>query len=170
MSLAVDTENPLSSAITRSLKVTVPPNASGKVGFSNSGYWGIPVNEANYTNSFYIKGDYNGDVTLRLAGASSGSLYASQTISVKSNSSSYTYVETQYPVKQAPDGNNIWELTFDASKVAGKSLNFDLIQLYPPTFHDRCDCLYSSRIVSLMLTYFIDLMASNRKLQMFWLT
>jgi alpha-N-arabinofuranosidase len=126
--------------------VSVPANASGQVGFSNSGYWGIPVNAVTYTNGFYIRGDYNGQVTLRLAGASSGAVYASQTITVNSNSSAFSYFETKYAAKQAPDGNNIWTLTFDASKVAGKALNFDLIQLYPPTFRNRSEfvpCFYS---------------------------
>lgn len=135
--LAVDTENPLSTAITRSLKVSVPEGASGEVGFSNAGYWGIPVNEDEYWNSFYIKGDYTGPITLRLVGAASGTVYASNTINVVSNSSEFSYIETKYTANQAPDGNNLWTLTFNASSVAGSELYFDLFQLFHSTFNNR---------------------------------
>lgn len=42
--LSVDTDNPLSTAITRSLKVAIASGTTGQVGFSNSGYLGVPVN------------------------------------------------------------------------------------------------------------------------------
>lgn len=42
--LTVDTKNPLSTAINKSLKVEVPSGATGQVGFSNAGYLGVPVN------------------------------------------------------------------------------------------------------------------------------
>lgn len=44
MTLSVDAENPLSRAITNSLKVEVPAGLTGQVGFSNAGYLGVPVN------------------------------------------------------------------------------------------------------------------------------
>lgn len=44
--LVVDFDNPLSQAIQRSLKVSVAEGATGQVGFSNEGYWGIQVNQA----------------------------------------------------------------------------------------------------------------------------
>lgn len=137
--LSVDTQNPLSAAIPRSLKVDVPEGVSGQVGFSNAGYWGIPVTADTYTTSFYIKGDYVGPITVRLAGAASGTEYAAKTVNVVSTSTKYSQIETTFQSKQAPDGNNIWTLTFDASKVAGRSLNFDYVQLFPPTFNGRSD-------------------------------
>lgn len=42
--ISVDTDNPLSTAITSSLKVTVPSGTTGQVGFQNAGYLGVPVN------------------------------------------------------------------------------------------------------------------------------
>jgi alpha-N-arabinofuranosidase len=135
--LTLDTVNPLSTALPLSLRVAVPAGASGAVGFSNSGYWGIPVNADSYVSAFYIKGDYVGEVTVRLVGASSGTAYATDVFNVTSNSTQFTYIETKFQSAQAPDGNNIWTLTFDASKVAGSALYFSLIQLYPPTFQGR---------------------------------
>jgi alpha-N-arabinofuranosidase len=137
VNITQDSANPLTTAITSSLKVTVPSGTSGQVGFSNSGYSGVPVNEDTYANYFWMKGNYSGNVTLSLVGNSSGIVYASQELPVTSNSNAFTYYATIYPVKQSPDGNNVWQLTFDGSKVAGSELWFALVQLFPTTFHER---------------------------------
>ncbi|TGO53481.1 hypothetical protein BOTNAR_0294g00120 [Botryotinia narcissicola] len=135
--LTVDTANPLTSALPRSLKVSVPSGATGQVGFSNAGYLGIPVNDDTYANYFWIKGSYSGSVTLSLVGVASGTVYATKTITVNSVATSFTYYETTYHSTQAPDGNNVWRLTFDGTKVAGSALNFGLPQLFPVTFNQR---------------------------------
>ncbi|TQB75004.1 hypothetical protein MPDQ_003800 [Monascus purpureus] len=136
-SLSQDTSNPLSSAITSSLKVSAPSNATGSVGFANTGYAGVPVLATQYTNSFWMKGKYSGTVTLRLVGTSSGNVYASHDITVASTDSKFTYYNTSFTSQASPDGNNEWQLLFDGSKVAGSSLNFALVQLFPPTFRSR---------------------------------
>ena len=137
MNLTIDTANALSTALPRSLEVAVPKGAIGAAGFSNSGYWGIPVNADSYMSAFYIKGHYVGEITIDLVGASSGTVYATNVINVTSNSTEFTYVETNFQSAQAPDGNNTWHLTFDTSKVAGSALYFSLMQLYPPTYKGR---------------------------------
>ncbi|KAM3075158.1 hypothetical protein ACMFMG_007389 [Clarireedia jacksonii] len=137
VTLSVDTANPLSSALPRSLKVTVPSGTSGQVGFTNAGYLGVPVNTDTYANYFWMKGAYSGSITLSLVGASSGTVYATKTITVNSNSSSFTYYETTYTSSQAPDGNNVWKLTFNGATVAGSALYFGLPQLFPVTYHAR---------------------------------
>ncbi|KAK6607674.1 alpha-n-arabinofuranosidase a [Botrytis cinerea] len=135
--LTVDTANPLTKALPRSLKVSVPSGTTGQVGFSNAGYLGVPVNADTYANYFWIKGSYSGSVTLSLVGVASGTVYATKTITVNSVATSFTYYETTYQSTQAPDGNNVWKLTFDGAKVAGSALNFGLPQLFPVTFHKR---------------------------------
>ena len=97
----------------------------------------MPVNAEKYANYFWMKGDYSGNIILQLVGASSGTVYASKTINVHSASSSFTYYETTYTSTQAPDGNNIWTLTFEGASVAGGALYFDLVQLFPVTYHAR---------------------------------
>jgi alpha-N-arabinofuranosidase len=135
--ISQDTSNPLSTAIKSSLRVFVPSGASGQVGFSNAGYNGVPVNADTYANYFFVKGTYSGTVTLQLVGSTSGIVYATHNITVASNSSAFTFVETSFTSNQSPDGNNVWSLTFDAAKVAGSSLNFALPQLFPVTYHAR---------------------------------
>lgn len=137
VSLSRDTSNPLSSAITSSLKVTIPADTTGYVGFANTGYLGVPVQAAKYENYFWIKGKYSGKVNLRLVGTSSGIVYASHNITVYSKDSKFTYYETSFTSSASPDGNNEWQLLFDGSEVAGNSLNFGLVQLFPPTYHSR---------------------------------
>ncbi|CCD44767.2 glycoside hydrolase family 51 protein [Botrytis cinerea T4] len=135
--LTVDTANPLTKALPRSLKVSVPSGTTGQVGFSNAGYLGVPVNADTYANYFWIKGSYSGSVTLSLVGVASGTVYATKTITVNSVATCFTYYETTYQSTQAPDGNNVWKLTFDGAKVAGSALNFGLPQLFAVTFHKR---------------------------------
>lgn len=136
VTLSVDNGNPLSSAITRTLKVTVPSSASGQVGFSNAGYLGVSVNSGTYANYFWIKGSYSGDVIVSLYGPS-GRVYGTTRVRVESTSSDFKYYETIFHASQSYESNNQWKLTFDSSKVKGSSLNFGLVQLFPETYHKR---------------------------------
>lgn len=83
-----------------------------------------------------MKGTYNGNVTLSLSGPS-GTVYASKTVSINSNSSAFGYYETTFASKQSYESNNVWNLTIDGGAVAGSALYFDLVQLYPTTYHTR---------------------------------
>ncbi|KAJ5998864.1 glycoside hydrolase [Penicillium sp. IBT 35674x] len=137
VSISQDTSNPLSTAIASSLKVTVPSGTTGYVGFSNYGYDGVPVLDTTYTNYFWMKGDYSGIINLRLVGNSTGTVYADHNITVDSSASKFTYYDTSFTSTGSSDANNVWQLRFDASTVAGSSLNFGLVQLFPPTYNSR---------------------------------
>lgn len=89
-----------------------------------------------YTNSFWVKGTYSGDVILSLKGPSN-TTYANATLAINSNSSAFGYYETTFTSTQSYESDNYWELTFDASQVAGSVLNFDLVQLFPTTYKNR---------------------------------
>ncbi|KAL4895282.1 glycoside hydrolase superfamily [Aspergillus ambiguus] len=133
----LDNINPVSDAITSSLQVQVMPYETKFVGFSNSGYNGIPVVNATYRCEFWILGAYSGPITLQLVGSSSGIVYANKNISVDSFFGEFTRYETYFNSSASPDGNNEWRLLFDGSKADGGSLNFGLPQLFPPTYHSR---------------------------------
>lgn len=75
-------------------------------------------------------------MTISLYGPS-GTIYANKTIDVSSNSSAFSHYETTLISSQSYESDNAWKITFDASKVAGSSLNFDLIQLFPSTYNAR---------------------------------
>jgi alpha-L-arabinofuranosidase len=138
VTISQDTANPVSTAIKSSLKVAVTSATTGMVGFSNSGYEGVPVTAQTYATYFYVKGTYSGTLEVQLVGTSSGIVYASRSITVSSNSSSFTFVTiTDLVAKASPDGNNQYQILFDASKAQDASLNFGLPQLYPITYHAR---------------------------------
>ncbi|KAL5354944.1 glycoside hydrolase superfamily [Aspergillus floccosus] len=128
-------------AITSSLQVQVMPYESKFVGFSNSGYNGIPVTNDTYRCEFWIMGAYSGPITLQLVGSASGIVYANHNITVNSMFGEFTRYETFFNSTASPDGNNEWRLLFDASRLDGGSLNFGLPQLFPPTYHSRANGL-----------------------------
>ena len=137
MDIKLDPDNVVSQAINASLQVSVPSSATGFVGFANTGYAGIPVDEVTYSTSFWMQGKYDGKVTLQLVGAESGIVYASHDLTVHSEATRFKQFSATLQPKAAPDGNNDWRVLFDAQKVKGSSLNFGLVQLFPPTYHGR---------------------------------
>ncbi|PYH49367.1 glycoside hydrolase [Aspergillus saccharolyticus JOP 1030-1] len=128
---------PVSEAITSSLQVSVTTGATGWAGFANTGYKGIPVVNTTYWCQFWMLGDYTGDLILRLVGASNGTIYASHNVPVGSTAQKFTQYTTEFHASASPDGHNEWQLLFNASKVAGGTLNFGLPQLFPPTYKSR---------------------------------
>ncbi|KAE9362634.1 glycoside hydrolase family 51 protein [Stipitochalara longipes BDJ] len=135
--LTLDTAVPLTSAITKTLKVTVPSGTTSLAGFSNAGYSGVPVNADTYQSYFWIKGIYSGTITISLIGSSSGIVYGTSNVTVTSTAGSWKYVTITFESSQSPDGDNVWQLTFDGEKVEGGSLWFGLVQLFPVTYHER---------------------------------
>ncbi|KAJ5651778.1 Arabinosidase A [Penicillium longicatenatum] len=135
--IAIDYDNPLSSAIPRSLRLDVPSDATGTVGVTNAGYWGIPVDGSEHQTYFWVKGDLSGDITARLVGNGTGTVYGSTAIPVTSTADSFTYIDASLSTTKAPDGNVYYELSLDASAVAGSSLYFGLVQLFPTTYKNR---------------------------------
>lgn len=133
----VDLENPLTAAIPHTLRLDISEDATGQVGFSNAGYWGIPVDGSTFQNYFWIKGEYSGSATVRLVSQDGGEEYASSELEVLSNADEFTYVTTSFPTVKAPNGNVLYELTVDGDLVAGKSLHFGLLQLFPETYKAR---------------------------------
>ena len=126
--------------------MSISANATGRVGFLNQGYNGIPVNRDTYSSAFFMKGNYSGDVTVSLKGPS-GSTYASNNVSVRSTGENFTYYELPLESAASPSGENVWQLDVPASEVAGSTLWFDLIQLYPTTYHSRFALLQDERRV-----------------------
>lgn len=135
--ISLDADHPVSNAINASLQVSVPPFASGFVGFANTGYAGIPVEQATYNNSFWMMGDYDGTITVQLVGSESGIVYSgSHNLTVQSTADKFKRFELSFNSSAAPNGNNEWRVLFDASKVKG-ALNFGLVELFPPTYKNR---------------------------------
>ncbi|KAJ5998410.1 Arabinosidase A [Penicillium sp. IBT 35674x] len=135
--IAIDYDNPLSSAIPQSLRLDVPSAATGVVGVTNAGYWGIPVDGSEHQTYFWVKGDLSGDITVSLVGNGTGTVYGSTSIPVTSTAGDFTYIDASLSTTEAPNGNVYYELSLDASAVAGSSLYFGLVQLFPTTYKSR---------------------------------
>lgn len=139
--MTIDTANPLTTAITRTLKVANPSSNTGTVGFANKGYNGVPVIAGTYSASFWVKGTYSGNVAVAVA-ASNGTVYNSVIVKVVSTTAKYTQFSATLPVTYSSTAlDNVLQITYDASLATDKSLNFALPQLFPPTFKGRANGL-----------------------------
>jgi alpha-N-arabinofuranosidase len=131
---ADDTAGP-SAVLTRSLKVSVADaTASAPAGVENDGYWGIPVRPNTlYSGSFYAKTDSDGvPVTITLQNDQSGAVAATTTVSGLSGEwKQYTYSLKTGDVPVSKDNHLILTVARPAN------IWFDLVSLFPPTYHDR---------------------------------
>ena len=135
----MDTENPLSSAIPNSLAVTVLSDSedSEDVGFVNTGYFGISPDEGKFRTGFYMKGDYQGSITINLLANSNNYIDGRVSLSVNSTASEFRYFESLLPAERAEPGPAHWKLTLDEPLIAGETFYFDLIQLWEPQYKNR---------------------------------
>jgi alpha-N-arabinofuranosidase len=124
-----------SAALPRSLKVNVTAaSEASPAGVQNDGFWGIPVRpETGYRGFFYAKTDSDGiPVTVRLVNDKTGAAAATTTVAGLSTEwRQYTFsLKTgQVPVT----ANNHLVLTISHPATVW----FDLVSLFPPTYHDR---------------------------------
>ncbi|KKK14377.1 hypothetical protein ARAM_000093 [Aspergillus rambellii] len=132
-----DSLSPVTDAIRSSLAVSPQSNATGYVGFANTGYNGVPVTNATYRSEFWMMGDYSGPITLQLVGSSSGRVYASHNMTVDSSWGNFSRHEATFNSTASTDADNEWRLLFDSSLVRGGALNFGLVQLFAPTYNSR---------------------------------
>ncbi|KAJ0414832.1 glycoside hydrolase superfamily [Aspergillus carlsbadensis] len=144
--LAQDINNPLSESITSTLAVTIAPRPGASttntdfVGFANTGHNGIPVSNVEYYTSFWMMGDYTGDLLVRLVGTRSGNVYAATYLSVRGDWARFKFFETRFNASADlgdDDGENEWQVLFRVEGLRGRTLNFGLVQLFPPTYKDR---------------------------------
>ncbi len=135
VNITVEDHSGPSAALSRSIKVTVgAASESAPAGVQNDGYWGMAVRPNSiYTGSFYAKTDSAGvPVTASLVNDQTGATAASTTIS------GLTGEWKQYSFKlktgSVPaSANNRFELTITRPATVW----FDLVSLFPPTYHDR---------------------------------
>ncbi|CDO70623.1 hypothetical protein BN946_scf184748.g21 [Trametes cinnabarina] len=134
--------NPVSNALPNSLQFSVPSGATGQVGFSNEGFWGINVNSSwTYNASFFFRfptaSGFSGALTVGLQ-TSSGKVLAQTSTQVHGSTTKWTQVNLKLrPTASASDVNNSFFVTIDGAAAAGQTINFALFSLFPPTFKNR---------------------------------
>lgn len=133
--VTVDDKTGPSEALPRSLKVTVTAATdAAPAGVQNDGYWGIPVRpQTTYTGSFYARTDTAGvPVSVSLVNDETGAIAASATVTgLTSDWAQYTF--TLKTGQVAATANNHLILTIPRPATVW----FDLVSLFPPTYHDR---------------------------------
>ncbi|PCH45068.1 glycoside hydrolase family 51 protein [Wolfiporia cocos MD-104 SS10] len=134
--------DPVSSALPNSLQFIVPSDATGSVGFSNEGYWGINVNTSwTYNASLYYRfpsaSSFSGKLTLGLE-SSDGTILASNSTAISGSQTTYENVFlTLTPTETPSNNNNSFFVTVDGSEAAGETINFAMFSLFPPTYNNR---------------------------------
>jgi alpha-L-arabinofuranosidase len=135
--ISVDEKAGPSSSLPRSIKVTVTAATdAAPAGVQNDGFWGIPVRpQTAYSGSFYAKTDRAGvRVTVSLVNDETGITAATATVTgltTEWNQYRFTLKTAQVPVT----ANN--HLLLTVSRPA--TVWFDLVSLFPPTYHGRFD-------------------------------
>jgi alpha-L-arabinofuranosidase len=137
LSVSIDESTGPSQALTRSLKVSVTAATDrAPAGVENDGYWGIAVRPNTvYNGSFWAKSDSDQvPVTIALENDQTGIVAAKTTANVVgSDWKPYTWT-LRTGVVPVTSNNH---LLLTVSRPA--TLWFDLVSLFPPTYHDRVD-------------------------------
>ncbi len=126
-----------SEVLSRSLRVTVTKaDKDNPAGVENDGYWGIPVRPHSvYSGSFYAKTD-NPDlpITVTLQNDQTGVVAATATVTgLTGDWKRYTYTLHIGDVPASSNNHLILTLAKPAT------VWFNLISLFPPTYHNRVD-------------------------------
>ncbi|KAG9252711.1 glycoside hydrolase superfamily [Emericellopsis atlantica] len=140
--LSIDTTAPaLSDSLTYQMRMDVPEGTTGPVGFYNDGFWGFHVDAAKrYAASFYLRGDYDGDVECFFTNTLTGEKLSSATTRA-SQDASQDWVQHKLPTFQpqssASTSNNTFSFVFDGSQLAGQSVYVNLLSLFKQTYQNR---------------------------------
>jgi alpha-N-arabinofuranosidase len=137
-SISLDESQPVEGTVlTRCVKLDAgQASPAHRVGIANDGYWGIPVKpKTAYRASFYAKAD----------GAANGPL----TVSIESNDGAKVFATAQVPqvtttwqkyTATLTTGDDVMPSAaarFVISTEKPGAIWFNLVSLFPPTFHDR---------------------------------
>lgn len=134
--MSVDKNTGPSTALTNSLKIVVEKaSSSGPAGVQNEGYWGIPLRpHTSYQGSFYAKADSAsiGAVTMSLVNDNSGAVVATATAPALTSEWKQYAVTLKTGDIIASSENHLF-LTVEHPGTVW----FDLVSLFPPTYHNR---------------------------------
>ncbi|KAF9469657.1 glycoside hydrolase [Collybia nuda] len=127
----------VSNALRNSLEVKFPKFVEGPIGFENTGYWGIKVQEDwKYKGSFWAKSEsFSGTITVSLKSTCGTVFTKKDTNGISKEWKKFTF-EFQ-PSKSATDDNNVFSVVVDGKAAAGKTIYFGMFSLFPPTFRGR---------------------------------
>jgi alpha-L-arabinofuranosidase len=137
-SINVDKTTGPSAALPRSLKLNVEQaTETGRAGFTNEGYWGIPVRpQATFQGSFYAKASNESIGPVRIAVVSNDTgaeLAHAEVATLSTEWKQYTFTMTS-SAERASAANH---LAISMGKPG--TAWFSLVSLFPPTYKDRAN-------------------------------
>nr|6ZPS_AAA Chain AAA, MgGH51 [Meripilus giganteus]6ZPV_AAA Chain AAA, MgGH51 [Meripilus giganteus]6ZPW_AAA Chain AAA, MgGH51 [Meripilus giganteus]6ZPX_AAA Chain AAA, MgGH51 [Meripilus giganteus]6ZPY_AAA Chain AAA, MgGH51 [Meripilus giganteus]6ZPZ_AAA Chain AAA, MgGH51 [Meripilus giganteus]6ZQ0_AAA Chain AAA, MgGH51 [Meripilus giganteus]6ZQ1_AAA Chain AAA, MgGH51 [Meripilus giganteus] len=134
--------SPVSNALPNSLQFSVPSGSSGRVGFTNEGFWGIKVDSTwTYKASLFFRfptsSSFSGALTVGLQ-TNAGRVLAQNSTQIRGTTTKWTQINLElHPTASAPDVSNSFFVTIDGAAGAGQTINFAMFSLFPPTFKNR---------------------------------
>ncbi|KAJ6461978.1 glycoside hydrolase family 51 protein [Mycena vulgaris] len=142
--------SPLSSALPNSLVLSIPPSATGDVGFGNEGYWGMNfVADTEYTASLYyrlpaaLRTEADAPTLTLALQAEDGTRLAAFSTPLVASATGWTQVSAVLiPALTPPSTANNFTVTIEggaASAPAGLQVHFAFLSLFPPTFKGRAN-------------------------------
>lgn len=133
--VSLDEKTGPSEALPRSMKLSVTSATEAEpAGVQNDGYWGIAVRpDTSYSGSFYAKTDSAGvPVTVSLVNDETGAVAATTTVTgLAGEWKQYAYILKTGEVPVTANNHLILTVPRPAT------VWFDLVSLFPPTYHDR---------------------------------
>jgi alpha-N-arabinofuranosidase len=134
--MALDPAQPLSAAVSTSLRVEVTRASAGQpAGVANEGYWGFPIRpHTRYRASLHARAaaGFQGPLTLSLQSADGATTYATATVGRVSGS--WNRYEATLTTGDVPvTASARYALTLDRPGTVW----LGLVSLFPPTFNDQ---------------------------------
>ncbi|HVS53374.1 MAG TPA: alpha-L-arabinofuranosidase C-terminal domain-containing protein [Opitutaceae bacterium] len=134
--MALDRQQPMNAQLPVALRLEIAAApAGGRVGIANDGFWGIPVRaNTTYRASFYARaqGAFAGALKVSLESEDGATVYASAPVSgVGDPFRKFTATLRTGNVTETAKAR------FVISAENPGTIFFDLVSLFPPTYHDR---------------------------------
>jgi alpha-N-arabinofuranosidase len=134
--IALDRAAPLNDILTNSLRLdAATASESGRAGIANDGYWGIPVKpQTKYRASFYARaaGDFKGAIKVAIESDDGATTFAEAKVS-RLGAEWKLHTVTLKTGDVAPTAKARLVLSINQPGTVW----FDLVSLFPPTFHNR---------------------------------
>ncbi|KAF5389000.1 hypothetical protein D9757_005077 [Collybiopsis confluens] len=141
----VKSSTAVSTALPNALSLTVTSGTTGTVGFTNTGFFGIPVTAGwKYSGSFYYRfptspaTQVSGSFTVDLR-STTGTVFTSTTVPFTSSAGWKKVTFSFTPSSTQTSVSNLFALSVNAATVSGLTIEFTLISLFPPTFNNRAN-------------------------------
>jgi alpha-L-arabinofuranosidase len=134
--IAIDHATPLNDILTNSLRLdATAASESGQAGVANDGYWGVPVKpNTRYRASFYARAaaGFKGPIKVAIESDDGATMFAEGKVS-RVGADWKLHTVTLKTGDVAPTAKTRFVLSVNQPGTVW----FDLVSLFPPTFHNR---------------------------------